>query len=482
MTKLDDGSQKLSYFKLTGVAIGSTVASGAFSLSGDMAANGAGTAAVLVGWALCGIGMLALVLCFFQLNKVRPELTGGIYSYAREGYGDYVGFNSAWGYWVSTFLANVSFATLLFSAMGHFFPIFEAGNNLLSIICASAVTWLAVLLVCRGVKEAAAVNLVVTFAKLVPIFLFIMIIVFLKAFDLNIFMNNFMGEDTGLTFLQQIKATTYTTAWTFIGIEGAVVISGRAKRSKDVGRATITSYLAVLFIYVMISILSMGIMSRAELADLGNPPLAAILTQVMGPLGGVIINIGVIISLLGATLGHVIISAECAYEAAAKGSFCLAFGRVNKRHSPVFTLVVTNALVQIFLIVVYFNASTYQVFYTISTTMMIIPYLLSSMYYWKLVSTEKHYLEKKNINPLGAYIVAIMATIYGIWLIYSGGMVGLMISALLYAPGTIIYIWGKREKNQPAFAKAGDKAILGIILILFVLSLVLIARGVIKPF
>ncbi|MCQ4635616.1 basic amino acid/polyamine antiporter [Anaerovorax odorimutans] len=467
--------QQLSCFKLTGIAVGSTIASGAFSLSGDMAAAGAGTAAVLTGWLLCGLGMLALVICFYHLSEIRPELTGGIYSYARAGFGDYAGFNSAWGYWISNFLGNVSFATLMFAALGHFFPVFGAGNNLLSIIGASAVTWLSVLLVLRGMKAAAFINLLVTFAKLIPIFLFIMAVIFMKAFDPRIFFANFMGEDTGLPFGSQVMATTYTTAWAFIGVEGAVVISGRARNPKDAGRATVISYLCVLLIYIMISALSMGVMTRGQLAQLGNPPLADVMCQVVGPWGGNLINAGVILSLLGATLGHTIISAECAYEAAAKGSFCRIFTAAGRSGSPAAALIITGALIQLFLIIVYKSASTYQIFYTISTTMMVIPYLLTALYYWQLTG-------ERIKTPAGGRMAAGAGVLYGLWLIYSGGPEALMTSALLYAPGTLIYIKGKREQNQLPFLRMRDKVLLTLVLSLFVVSLALLRAGLLAPF
>ena len=482
MAQKNGHGQKLSCFKLTGIAIGSTIASGAFSLSGDMAAAGAGTGAVLTGWCLCGLGMLAMVLCFYQLNKVRPDLTGGVYSYAREGFGDYVGFNSAWGYWISNFLANVSFGTLMFAAAGQFLPVFGQGNNLISIICASAVTWLSVLLVLKGVETAAIVNLIVTFAKLIPILLFVLAVIFYRAFDPQIFRMNFFGEDTGMPFSQQVAATTYTTAWAFIGVEGAVVVSGRAKRPGDVGKATVISYLTVLLIYVSISVLSMGVMTRGELAQLGNPPLAYVFTQVAGPLGGALINAGVVLSLLGATLVHVIISTECAYEAAAKGSFCRAFASVNRKGSPVFALLVTNGLVQIFLIIVYINASTYQIFYTISTSMMVIPYLLSAMYCWRLAACDGQRLISRGVNPGRAWAVAVAGTGYGLWLLYSGKLTGLMVSVLLYAPGTLVYIKGKKEQGQRPFAQMRDKILLTGVLSLFVICLALLGKGIIHPF
>ena len=59
---------------------------------------------------------------FLRTQQVKPELTNGIYSYAKEGFGEFVGFNSAWGYWMSALISNVSYITLLFGALGYFFP------------------------------------------------------------------------------------------------------------------------------------------------------------------------------------------------------------------------------------------------------------------------------------------------------------------------------------------------------------------------
>lgn len=157
-----------------------------------MAASGAHTGSVPHAAGLsAGIGMFCLMMCFFGLNRVRPDLTNGIYSYAKEGFGEFVGFNSAWGYWVSALLCNVSYTTLLFGAIGHFFPIFGDGNNLLSIVCASVIIWLLNALILRGVQEAAALNVITTIAKLIPILLFVIAVIFFGAFRPAVFMENF---------------------------------------------------------------------------------------------------------------------------------------------------------------------------------------------------------------------------------------------------------------------------------------------------
>ncbi len=475
-------TEGLGFLRLTAVALGATIGGGVFSLSGDMAANGANTAAVLAGWGICGIGMLCLTLCFFELNKRKPNLTGGIYSYAKEGFGDYIGFNSAWGYWISALLANVSYATLLFSAIGYFIPVFEQGNNLISIICASILIWIMNYMVSKGVKQAAGINLVVTISKIVPILIFIITVLFIKAFDPKIFMSNFWGEPGGPSFLEQIKATMITTVWSFIGVEGAVVISGRAKKSSDVGKATVSAFLGVLLIYLLVSILSMGIMTRTELAALGNPPLAFIFEKAVGKWGASIINFGVILSLAGATLGYTIIASECPYIAAQNGVFSKAFAKENKNHTPINSLLLTNSIIQLFLIITFFNASTYQIFYTISAGMIIPPYLLSALYFLKITIKKDGFEKDSSSDVLKNRILAVLATIYAFWLVYSTGWQSLLIMAILYAPGTLVYIKGKREQNKKYFDNSRDRILLGLIIALAVLSIILIANGTIHPF
>ena len=265
----------LDLFRLTMMVITASICGGIFSLAGDMAAGGANTGAVIVSWGICFIGVFALMMVFNGLSQARPDLTGGIYAYAAAGFGDYIGFNSAWGYWISACLSNVSFALLLFSALGYFFPAFGAGNNLLSIICASVFLWFLTALVLRGVKEAAGINTIVTLAKLVPLGLFVLSIVLLGKFNVDIFMDNFWGEPAGPGFGEQVVSTMIALVWVFTGIEGAVVISGRAKYVRDVGRSTALGFAAVFTLYLIISMLSLGIMPRAARLPAPQTPQSA---------------------------------------------------------------------------------------------------------------------------------------------------------------------------------------------------------------
>ncbi len=470
----------LSFSGLTAMIIGSTIGAGIFTTAGDMASNGAHTASVLIGWAIAGVGMYMLMMCFFGLNKIRPELTNGIYSYAKEGFGEFVGFNSAWGYWMSALICNVSYITLLFGALGYFFPIFGSGNNLPSVICGSIAVWLIVWLVLRGVQQAAIINTIVTICKLIPIFVFIVAVMLLSAFDFDTFMTNFWGNgNTSLGI--QVMVTTSSTVWAFIGVEGAVVLSARARRASDVGKASLTGFLGILALYVIVAVLSMGVMTTEELAQLDNPQMAQILESVVGRWGAILVNIGVIISILGALLGWTIIAAECPYEAARQGVFTAAFAKSNKNGSPSVALIITNLLVQTFLLIILFSESSYLAFYTIGSSMIMLPYLLSALYYEKV--TRKG-VEINDI-PAGEIrkgrIFAIVGSIYGVWMIVSAGIVQFLITSILYAPGIWVYAKGRQEKGLRVF-EPFERNIAIVLVALAVLSIVLMAVGIINPF
>ena len=96
-------TRKLGLGALTAVVIGSMIGSGVFSLPQNMAA-GAGPLAILIGWGITGVGILALAFVYQGLATRKPALDAGPYAYAKAGFGPFIGFNSAWGYWISGFI------------------------------------------------------------------------------------------------------------------------------------------------------------------------------------------------------------------------------------------------------------------------------------------------------------------------------------------------------------------------------------------
>jgi arginine:ornithine antiporter/lysine permease len=203
---------RLSLLRLAALLVGSIIGGGVFNLPSDMSRH-AGSDAIVIGWIITGIGMLMLALVYQGLALRKPALNTGPYAYAKAGFGEFTGFNSAWGHWISAFLGNAAYAVAIFSALSYFFPFFGEGNNLASIIGASICLWILHILVLNGVKQAAFVNIVTTISKLVPIFLFL--IVALIAFHWNKFYFNFWGRSNDAEGLgsvaDQMKSTMLVT-------------------------------------------------------------------------------------------------------------------------------------------------------------------------------------------------------------------------------------------------------------------------------
>ncbi len=476
---MNNQGEGLGLTKITLFAIGATLASGVFSLSGDFAASGSHTLSVLIGWAICGIGMLSLTLCFFRLSVVRPELTSGLYSYAKHGFGDYAGFNSAWGFWLSMLLGNLSFVTLLFASIGNYLSLFGKGNNFASLIAGSLLIWFIAFLLAKGVKEAFAINTIVVIAKIIPIFLMIIVVILSGAFSLDIFFDNFAGEGTGLTLLEQTRSTVYTTVWVFIGIEGAVVISGRAKSTAIAGKATILAFLALFALYFLISILSMGVMPTEELAELSNPPMASLLESLVGDWGKLIVNLGVIISIAGALFTCTMLCVESIYQPATQKCFPASFAKVSASGAPINAIIITTLVTQGFLIIMYFNEATYQICYTLSTSAIMIPYALSAFYCLKITAMGVGMKEATATEKIGVWIYSIIGSAYGIWMLYASSLANILISALLYAPGVFLYIKTRKEQSISVFPKLIDRIVLICLLVMAIISVIMILNGTI---
>ncbi|MBJ2217891.1 MULTISPECIES: arginine-ornithine antiporter [Pseudomonas] len=453
---------KLRLGALVALVVGSMIGGGIFSLPQNMAAS-ADVGAVLIGWVITAIGMLTLAFVFQTLANRKPDLDGGVYAYAKAGFGDYMGFSSAWGYWISAWLGNVGYFVLLFSTLGYFFPVFGEGNTPTAVIAASVLLWAVHFLVLRGIKEAAFINLVTTVAKVVPLLLFVLIALF--AFKLDIFTADIWGvknPDLG-SVMNQVRNMMLVTVWVFIGIEGASIFSSRAEKRSDVGKATVIGFITVLLFLMLVNVLSLGIMTQPELAKLQNPSMAAVLEHVVGHWGAVLISVGLIISLLGALLSWVLLCAEIMFAAAKDHTMPEFLRKENANHVPVNALWLTNAMVQIFLVITLFSASTYLSLIYLATSMILVPYLWSAAYALLLAVRGETYENALKERKKDLFIGAI-ALLYAIWLLYAGGTKYLLLSALLYAPGAILFAKAKRELGKPIFTNV-EKLIFAAVVI-----------------
>ena len=445
-------SEKLPLGTLTAMVVGGMVGAGVFSIPRNFA-MATGVYGALIAWTIAGLGMLMLGFVFQKLANRKPDLDAGVYAYARAGFGPYLGFASAFGYWASACVGNVSYWVLIKSTLGAVFPAFGDGNTPIAVFVSSIGIWAFYFIVRRGTKEAAAINKIVTVAKIIPLLLFLVLAIF--AFKPAVFAANLGGSGMAGygSLFEQVKATMLITVFVFLGIEGASNYSRFAKKREDVGTATVVGFLGVLALFASVSILSFGVMPRAEIQALSQPSVGGVLAAAVGPWGATFIGVGVVVSVLGAYLAWTLMASEVLSIAAKKGDMPAFLAKENAAGVPSTALLMSTLLVQLVLAATLFSADAFTFALSLCSHLSLLPYLLSAAFLLKLVMNRETY-------PAGDpdynkdMIVASLAVIYSIFLVYAGGMKFLVLSFLIYAPGTVLYLKTRREQGKQVFTSA----------------------------
>lgn len=448
------------------IVIGSMLGGGVFNLPSSISQS-AGVVASLLAWLITGVGVFFIAKVFQTLSKEEPGIIGGIYYYAKDGFGDYVGFNSAWGYWLSNIIGNVSFVILFLDALSKFIPSIGGSGGQIGLFLGTFMIWGVIFLVARGIRTASLLNTIATSAKVVPILLaiFLLFIHFkYRTFSMDVFAKNMMlnGKQLG-SVPTQIRHAMLQTMWVFVGIEGAVVLSGRAKRARDVGRATLIGYSTTLAIYVLIVMLSFGSLPQEQLANLPSPSLSGVLRASTGAWAGSMINIGVIISVLGAWISWTILAAEISFDAAQDKMFPAFLGKANKQNAPVNALILNGVIMQIVFLISRWAMDAFQAVTDTATTMVLVPYVLSAAFLWQIAKRKKH---------KGQQFLAIGGIVYGIYMLYSSGILNLLYCIGIYALGFVFWLWNSHTYHRPVFATKRDKILFAIVTSLGVLSLI----------
>ena len=465
MTSTD---KKISLPLLTAMVVGGMIGAGIFSLPRTFAIA-AGPFGALVAWLIAGTGMYMLARLFQALAERKPDMDAGVYAYAKAAFGNYPGFLSALGYWLGSCIGNVSYWVLIKSTLGAFFPVFGTGNTVVAIVVASMGIWLFHFMIVRGIQQATFINSVVTVAKIIPILVFIFILI--AFFRLSLFQANFWGGNPATAVFEQdykdylhqaltapamaslfdqVRATMLTTVFVFLGIEGASVYSRFARERSDVGRATIIGFVFVTTLMVLVTILPFAVLDRQVIASMQQPSMAGVLEAVVGRWGAVFVSVGLIISVLGAYLAWSLICAEVLFSAAKTQDMPAIFARENANKVPANALLLSNAIVQLLVISTYFSYDAFALMLNLTSSMSLIPFLMVAAY-GVMLSRRGETYEIRPQERRRDMIIAGIAVVYTMFLIYAGGLKFVLLSAVLYAPGTILYIWTRREQGKSLF-------------------------------
>jgi APA family basic amino acid/polyamine antiporter len=417
----------------TALVVGNMIGSGVFLLPSALAEFGGIS---IIGWLFTAAGAILLALVFARLGRTYPK-TGGPYEYSRRAFGDFIGFQTAWGYWIAIWAGNAAIAVAFVGYLATFWKDL-AGNTLLAVLVAIGAIWLLTWINGMGVRQGGIVQGVSTVLKVLPLLAMATIGLFFINFD------HFAPFNlSGGSWFGAVTATAALTLWAFIGLESATVpAEDIANPTRTIPRATIWGTVVTAVIYILGTVAVLGILPAATLAG-STAPFADAAAVAFGGWAGTLVAIGAIISTFGALNGWILLQGQIPMAAARDGLFPARFARTSRNGTPVFGLVVSSVLVTILMITNYARGLvqlfTYMLLLATLTTL--IPYAYSAMDQLALFVKDRERFSGQRL--LKDVVIASLAFAYSVWAIYGAGQEVVFYGLLLLLAGMPVYVWMK---------------------------------------
>jgi APA family basic amino acid/polyamine antiporter len=433
--KETNSKKKLGIWMSTSLVVGNMVGAGIFLMPAALAAYGGIS---VIGWLVSAAGALILARVFSQLSLLVPNSDGGPYAFARAGFGDYLGFLVAWGYWISIWVSNAAIAIAFVAAMSIFFPML-AESRIAAVLAALAAIWFLTWINSKGIQESGKIQILTTVLKLIPLFLIIAFGFFY--FDIDNFTPfNTSGKDSWAA----IAVTATMTFYAFLGFECATIPAANVENpEKTVPRATMIGTILTTIFYILGTVVVMGMIPMDILAK-SPAPYADAMGIIGGEWGKNLVAAGAAIAAFGALNGWILIQGQIARATAMDDLFPSIFKRDNRNGVPIWGLVIGSGLTSVVMLMNYTDGLVEQFrFMVLLTTLCsLIPYLFSAAAY-VLIALEK---SKPQKNKMAIHVLGGIAFLFTLWAIFGAGERTVFWGTLLLLAGTPFYVWMKRKK------------------------------------
>jgi APA family basic amino acid/polyamine antiporter len=432
----------------TALVVGNMIGSGIFLLPSSLAGE-AGPISI-VALAFTGVGAVLLALVFANLGRAMPR-TGGPYAYARKAFGDFVGFQTAWGYWIAAWAGNAAIAIAFVGYFAVFWNDLET-ENVLAAAVAIGLIWLLTLVNVLGAREGGWVSMVTTILKFVPLAAIGVVGLFYVTGD-----NLTPFAPVGDGFDWHVNAAATLALWAFIGLESASVPAEELKDpEKTIPRATLLGTVTTTVLYIVALVAIMGVLSQTALAGSSSPFADAADAMWGGSFLGLgwgkWIAIVAMISTFGCLNGWILLTARVPLAAAQDGLFPRRFAHVSgERRTPVFGLVVSALLVTA-LVLMNYNASLVDQFtqvILIATLTTLVPYAYSAAAQVALWSRDRASFSARRFWR--DTVIATLAFAYSVWAIWGAGIEVIAKGFMLLMIGIPVYVWltWRRTPEEP---------------------------------
>jgi APA family basic amino acid/polyamine antiporter len=434
---MKSGKQQVGLITATSLVVGNMIGAGIYVLPAALA--GYGSISVLA-WVLTALGSLVLARIFGNFSKIVSNKSGGPYIYTKEGFGDFMAFLMAWGYWISIWVGNAAIAIAAVSAFSFFIPVLKT-SPLYSVLAGLMLIWFFTWINSKGIKSSGRVQVVTTFFKIIPLLGFVIIGAFY--FDSS----NFPAFNlTGESDIKTVAVVATLTLYAFLGVESATIPAENIKDpDKTVPRATLIGTILTTLVYVSATIVLFGLVPVDALKSSPSPFAEA--SNIMGgDYSGYIVAAGAAVAALGALNGWVLISGQIPMAAARDRLFPRVFKRENKNEAPVMGILIGSALSSAVMLMNYSDGlvEQFKLMTLLSTLTALVPYLFTSASYALILIESKAAFPRFGRN----IVLAALGFSYSFWAIYGSGNDTVFYGFLLLLAGIPFYALMKYNQKK----------------------------------
>ena len=359
----------------------------------------------MLAWIIGGLASILGALTFAEVAVMIPK-TGGMVAYLGDVFSEKVGFLAGWMQTVIFYPAFLAgYGVTVGEQLGAFIgPQFQLPIAIALIILLVAVNTL-------GSRTAGNIQVVSTVCKLIPLFL-LMIFGFILGSGENPVFTPMVGEDkqAGAVLGSTLLAVLFAfEGWTNVG-----AIAGEMKNpGKDMPLAIVGGVSIIMAVYFVINMAYLWVLPATEMMNLSSPA-SAVAMKIFGPVGGTLVTVGIIISVIGAANGFLMSGSRVAFHLADQGTLpgSQFLGKLNSKQVPANSIILIGFLACLYSLIGQFNLLTdlavfsCWIFYTLTFACVIV------------LRKKQPNAERKYKVPLYP-VVPILAIISGLYVVVS---------------------------------------------------------------
>jgi len=415
---------------LTANIISSTIGAGIFVLPAAMS-RALGPAAP-VAFVCCAIAMVLFVTCF-AIAGSRVSLTGGLYAYVEVAFSRYIGFLAGVLYGITALGAVAGVVNVLVNSIVIVAPFL--GSGVMRIIVMIVVYGSLVVINVRGVRGGAGAVTVVTFAKLLPLLLFVCAgAFFIHPANLNW---------TAWPGSKSLGDAVILLIFAFVGIEVALIPSGEVKNpARTVPRSAYLALVITTIIYIMIQLVAQGTLG-VDLANYKDAPLAEAAAKFLGNIGRTILLAGAAVSAFGFVTSDILSSPRIIFAFGRDGALPAWFAHVHPRYRSPDVAIVTYAVLAFALSI----TGTFEQLAVLSNVAVLLMYLLCCAACWFLVQRDIC-ADGQPFNFPGMKIVPALAIAAIIWILAHATVREFAVNGILLAIASVLYVMRRQFRPK----------------------------------